>query len=132
MSAEANKAIDRRFFQEGLNKGDLDAVYETFGINSYQSVQRSIEVLREAFPDIHFTIDDQIAEGDRVVTRYTATGTHQGAFMGINATGKRVTWTGIYIRRVVDGKLEEGWHSRDRLDILSQLGATVTPPEAGQ
>jgi len=77
---------------------------------------------RTAFPDVHFTIEDQIAEGDRVVTRWTARGTHQGPLVGIPPTSKQVTMSGIAIYRLVDGKIVEQWGVNDMLGLLQQLG----------
>jgi predicted ester cyclase len=78
--------------------------------------------LDTAFPDLHFTIEDQIAEGDKVVNRVTARGTHLGDFRGIPPTGKQVTVAGITIDRIAGGKLVESWTSWDFLGILQQLG----------
>src|SRR5205823_14624824 len=80
-----------------------------------------------AFPDVHFTVEDIIAEGDKVVTRLTVRGTQQGAFMGIPATGKQTTSTGIDINRIVDGKSVEHWLEMDTLGLLQQLGAVPAP-----
>jgi predicted ester cyclase len=75
-----------------------------------------------AFPDNHFTLEDMVAEGDKVVWRYSATGTHKGDFMGIVASGKHVTTSGIVISRVVNGKLQEDWECADELGLMQQLG----------
>ena len=84
---------------------------------------------RTAFPDLHFTVEDQIAEGDMVANRVTARGTHQGEFMGIAPTGKQVTVTGITIDRIAGDKLEESWASWDFLGLMQQLGAIPEPGE---
>jgi steroid delta-isomerase-like uncharacterized protein len=81
---------------------------------------------RAAFPDLQVTVEDQIAEGDKVVTRYTMRGTHQGAFMGLPPTGKHVTVSGIQIERVVQGQIVEHWRKSDDLGMMQQLGAV--PP----
>ena len=78
---------------------------------------------RGAFPDLHFTLEDVIGEGDRVVVRWTATGTHKAEVMGVPATGKRVAVTGIEVSRFADGKLAETWVNWDALGLLRQLGA---------
>jgi steroid delta-isomerase-like uncharacterized protein len=85
--------------------------------------------MRAVFPDIHFDVEDMIAEGDKVVSRYTVTGTHQGEFMGIPATGKPVKITTIWIHRLADGRIVEGrdWGEWDRLSLLEQLGALSAP-----
>ena len=78
--------------------------------------------LRNAFPDLHFTIDDMIAENDRVVTHYTVRGTHKGEFKGIPATGKQIAVKGTDIDRLVDSKVVECWANLDWLSLLQQLG----------
>jgi steroid delta-isomerase-like uncharacterized protein len=78
--------------------------------------------LRAAFPDVHYTVEDQIAEGDKVVVRYRFRGTHLGAFQGMPPTGKQITYTGILIYRLVDGKIGEQWTEFDLLGFLRQLG----------
>jgi predicted ester cyclase len=75
-----------------------------------------------AFPDLHFTIEDLIAEGDKIVYRYSATGTHKGNLNGIEATGKPVTITGMVISRIVNGKVQEDWEQTDMLGLMQQLG----------
>jgi predicted ester cyclase len=75
-----------------------------------------------AFPDLHFTIEDLIAEGDKIVYRYSATGTHKGDLSGIEATGKPVTITGMVISRVVNGNVQEDWEQTDMLGLMQQLG----------
>ena len=76
-----------------------------------------------AFPDIHFTINDQISEDDKVATRWTFRGTHQGEFMGVTATGKEITVSGVNISRHSNGKYVEDWGNWDGLGALQQLGA---------
>ena len=137
MSTEQNKANARRFYEEVWNQGNLAIADELNAINfvdeSLQPPVRSLEDLkhfvtmyRTAFPDAHFTIEDIIAEGDKVAVRFTATGTHQGDLMGIAPTGKHVTATGISIIRYENGKAMEGWANFDDLGMLQQLG--VIPP----
>lgn len=77
---------------------------------------------RAAFPDLHVQIEDQLAEGDRVATRWTGTGTHNGELAGIPATGKQVTLPGMEIVRIADGKLVEGWEGYDSGTLMRQLG----------
>ena len=83
-------------------------------------------MFRTAFPDGRMTVEDMIAEGDKVVTRYTSRGTHKGDFMGIPATGKEVVSTGIVISRIAEGKIAEDWEEFDGLGFSQQLG--VIPP----
>jgi predicted ester cyclase len=80
-----------------------------------------------AFPDLHFTVEDIIAEGDKVVTRLTCRGTQQGAFMGIPPTGKQATVTAIDINRFAGGKSVEHWLNMDTLGLLQQLGVIPAP-----
>ena len=83
--------------------------------------------LRAAFPDLHFKVEDQIAAGDRVVTRWTASGTHAGEFQGIPADRQAVRITGIDIDRFVDGKVVECWPEVNELGLLQQLGVLPAP-----
>ncbi len=99
-------------------------------VRGRRQVQQVIEAWRAAFPDVRSTVEEQIAEGDRVVTRWTARGTHTGDFQGMAPTGKSFTLTGITIERVVDGKIAEVWVNRDDLGLLSQLGALPAPASA--
>jgi predicted ester cyclase len=87
--------------------------------------------MRTAFPDIHFTVEDLIAEDDKVVVRVTFRGTHQGIFMGIAPTGRQVTGIGVELARLADGKIvEEGWHCYDLLHLLEQLGVVQIRKDA--
>jgi predicted ester cyclase len=84
-------------------------------------------MLREAFPDLHFTVEDQIAAGDRVVTRWAGTGTHEGEFQGIPPTGRKVRISGIDIDRFASGKVVECWPEVNELGLLQQLGVLPAP-----
>jgi steroid delta-isomerase-like uncharacterized protein len=137
MSTEANKALVQRFWEEVFNHQNLAAIDELCVANftyhdmtgAHQgaaAVKDYLSVYLAAFPDQHVTIEDMIAEGDRVVTRWTVRGTHQGPFMDIAPTGKQVTVTGIDITRVVNGKALEDWDTFDTLGLLQQLA--VIPP----
>ena len=90
-----------------------------------------ITAFRTAFPDVQFTIEDIIAEGDKVVGRVTWRGTHQGELMGIQPTGKKVTVEGIDIIHFAGGKAVENWFSGDTLGMMQQMGAIPTPGEGG-
>jgi len=137
MSAKENKARQRRVFEEVLNKGNLAIIPELFA-PSYVShnplleskgpegFKQNVTAVRTAFPDIHCTIEDMVAEGDKVVTRYTSRSTFKGEFMGIAPTGKKVTTTAILITRWVGGKEVEAWEVMDTLGMMQQLG--VVPP----
>ena len=87
-------------------------------------------MFREAFPDIEFAVEDELAEGDRVAMRWSAKGTHRGELMGIPPTGNRVETTGMLIYRVSGGKSAEAWVSGDDLGIMQQIGAIPSPEQA--
>ena len=86
-----------------------------------------VREFRQAFPDFHDTIEDQVAEGDKVVTRFTSQGTQAGEFMGVPPTGKHVRWTGIVVDRIADDKIVESWGSWDMLGMPQQLGGIALP-----
>ena len=145
MSSETNKTVARRFFEEVFSKGNfnvLDEMIATDHVNSGpgtisglpagpEGTKQLVTVYRNAFPDLRFTIDEQIAEGDKVVTRWTALGTHQGELAGIPATGKSSTVTGIAVDRIVNGKIAESWGIFDQFGMMQQLGVIPTPELAG-
>jgi predicted ester cyclase len=134
---EENKKIIHRL-TEVFNKGDLAPVDDFIDTNwvSHQpggvelkgpeGVKQFVTMIRTAFPDFHVTIDDMVAEGDKVALRYTWRGTHKGDFMGIAPTGKQVTGTGIDICRYAGGKEVEVWENPDRLGMLQQIGVVTT------
>ena len=133
MSTEQNKALARRMIEEVWNQGNLALLDEIVAANYVghnpsmtvqgpEGIKQFILMYRSAFPDLHFTIEDMIAEGDRVVTRWSSSGTHRGPLSGIPPTGKHVTGTGIAISRFVDAKFAEGWTEFDLLGVLQQLG----------
>jgi len=129
-----NKRSERRFFEEIWNKGNF-AVANDLVASDYidhdssnssagpESVRQEVSLYRNAFPDLLFAIEDVIAEGDKVVTRLTASGTHERDLPGIPATGKRVTISGIFITRYANGKAAEAWVKFDFLGLYRQLGA---------
>ncbi|HEY7034464.1 MAG TPA: ester cyclase [Thermomicrobiales bacterium] len=131
MALEANKTVIRRFVAEVWNAGNLEIVdqlvhpdYEVPSVGrGPEAVKRNVRTFRAGFPDLTSTIDDLIAEGDRVAARLTLRGTHLGAFRGIAPTGKRVTMQEMAIWQIVDGKLRAGWFEADRLGLRVQLGA---------
>jgi steroid delta-isomerase-like uncharacterized protein len=137
--SEKNKRIDRRFYEVVWNEGNYgfvdevtadDYVYHELPDDIFvgpESMTRNIATMRKAFPDLHFTIEDQIAEGDRVVTRWTAQGTHKALFEGIPPTGKQAVVMGISINRIANGRFVEGWTSFDRLSLLQLLDAVPAP-----
>jgi steroid delta-isomerase-like uncharacterized protein len=134
-AAEANKVLIRRHFAEIWNQRQLDVADELVA-PSYHShfplpgqppgiagFKYAVQSLHTSFPDLTITIDDLIAEDDKVVARLTARGIHQGAFRGILPTGQRVTWIGIRIFRIANGKIAEHWANWDDLGLLQQLGS---------
>ena len=140
MQPEENKAITRRFLEEIFAGGNLELVNEIFAPNFVlhdpsvpqqvrgpEGIRQYIAMYRAAYPDTHFTIEDQIAEGDKVVTRWTGQGTHQGELMGVPPTGRRVTVAGIEVDRIAGGKIEETWVSYDALGMMQQLGVIPLP-----
>jgi steroid delta-isomerase-like uncharacterized protein len=141
MSTEDNKALVRRLYEEVLNQGKLalvdelvapDFVYHNASttIQGREPYKQFLSMYRTASPDLHFTIEDEVTEGDKVVTRYTARGTHLRQFMGIPPTSKQVTVTGIAISRIGSGKVIEEWANADELGLLQQIGAIPTPGQA--
>ncbi len=134
MSVERNKALVRRLveawntrnwavFDEVMAPDYVDH-YALPGLKPGREAYKEAQIsTTNAFPDFQFTIEDMIAEGDKVVVRLTFSGTHRGEFAGIAPTGKRVTYTHIRILRVVRGKFVEDWGFSDRLGALQQLGA---------
>lgn len=137
--AEENKAFVRHWFDNFVS-GNFEAQKEMMAPDHRLHFPLSPEPMdpethiganrgfKAAVPDLHFTIEDQIAEGDKVVTRWTARGTHKGEFQGLPPTGNAIEFRGINIMRVVDGKNVEEWDAFDTLALMQQLGAV---PPAG-
>lgn len=125
MSIEKNKAVVRRLWEEVWNQNNLNVCDEIFDNEYAEHEKRFAPKMRMAFPDLHFTVEDMIAEDHKVVTRLTLTGTHQGEFMGIAATGKSIKVTGTWIHRLSDNRIVEGreWGEWDALEMMKQLGA---------
>ena len=95
-----------------------------------EDVKRFVGEFRSAFPDFHTTIEDQIAEDDKVATRWTMRGTHEGEFRGIAPTGRQISVTGIGIFRFSEGKVVESWDNFDQLGMMQQLGVIPTPEQS--
>jgi predicted ester cyclase len=123
MTAE-NKAIARHIYEDLWNSGNLNVADEIF-VNA-EGVKKYIATFRAAFPDIQHTIEDLIAEGDQIMVRFTARGTHQGAWKGIAPTGKQVTYTGMTILQIVNGKVTKHYTEWDALGLMQQIGAVPT------
>ncbi len=144
MSLEENKAIVRSIFEDGLNKGEVDKITELTATDFFdhdihvetgmpggpEDLREALVAIRRGFPDIDVTIEDIIAEGDKVVVRNTWRGTHQGEFNGIPATGRRIEIGGIVIWRIENGKISERWATIDTLSLLQQLGVIPTPEQS--
>jgi steroid delta-isomerase-like uncharacterized protein len=145
MSTEENKALVQRYYEAGSmgKEAFIAAVDELFapdyvwhGTGVFPDMdpagmKQMAPALYTAFPDQHYTLEDQIAEGDKVVHRFTMRATHQGEYMGVPATGKVVTMTGILISRIAGGKFVEDWQSPDLLGLLQQLGAIPQMAQTG-
>jgi steroid delta-isomerase-like uncharacterized protein len=145
MGLEENKVVVRRFVEEVQSQHRLDLVDELFdpdyidhavpaGMPPAQGTgyfKQFYTMMLQAFPNVHATIHDQIAEGDKVTTRKTFRGTHQGEFMGIPPTGKDIELLVIDVFRVNSSKLVEHWGAWDRLSMLEQLGAMPPPKGKG-
>lgn len=145
MSIEQNKALVRRMVEEIFNRGNIGRADEFLapdfveheelppGMPSgREGVTQLTAMLRRAFPDFKATIDDMVAEGDKVVLRMTWRGTHKGEFMGVPPTGKSVSFGVIDIIRVAGGKLAEHWGQMDSMGLMQQLGAIPAPGDAGR
>jgi steroid delta-isomerase-like uncharacterized protein len=137
MSTEENKTLMRHFYEEVFNQKNVAAIDDfiapTFVNHSasqlgltagdLEHVTQFVSMVMQVFPDLHYTVEDLVAEGDKVVARLTISGTQQGAFMGIPSTGKHATISDIEIFRITGGKAVETWVQVDFLGLLQQLGA---------
>jgi steroid delta-isomerase-like uncharacterized protein len=143
MSAE-NKTLARRVREEIWNGKPLSVVDQVIDVKCVSHVsdpitpdfgsgpegfKKLVSLYRSAFPDAHLNIDDILADGDKVMVRWTARATHKGQLLNLAATSKRVTVTGIDVYRISDGRIQEMWISWDALGFLQQLGAV---PALGQ
>ena len=140
--SEANKSLVRRWFEEVWNQGREETIDELFSakgvgyglgdtdapLHGPAGFKPFVANLRGALPDIHMTIDDILAEGDRVTVRISVEGTHKGGQLGVAPSGKRVGIAGIVIVRIANGQIVEGWNSWDQLGLLRHIGAL---PAAG-
>lgn len=138
MSTEQNKAVIQRLFNEVWTQKNGTAIDELFipDFVAYRAsrpvmqgtagLKRMVEGLALTFGDCHSAIDDLIAEGDRVVARWTLRGTHTGEWRGIAPTGKPITITGITIHRIADGKIAELWAEEDWLGLMQQVGGLAS------
>ena len=140
--SEQSKAAARGVF-EAWQRGDLDALdelvapdamdhdaYNPYREEGLEGLKKLIQMYRAAFPDTRFTIEEQVAEGDLVATRWSASGTNEGELMGNPATGRSVNISGISIDRIQDGKVVESWGNWDTLGMFQQLGLAAQPEQA--
>jgi steroid delta-isomerase-like uncharacterized protein len=140
---ENNKTLVRREVEEIFSEGKLDVADEIYTsdfvdydlvlsqtMNGPEEMKEYVDMYRSAFPDLRVTLEDQVAEGDKVVNRWTARGTHQGEYMGVSPTGKEVQFAGIHISRVEEGKIAENWEVYDLMALMRQIGAAH--PQQGE
>jgi steroid delta-isomerase-like uncharacterized protein len=142
MPAEQNEATIRRAYEELWNERNVDVVDELVNEDflnhaappdrrrGRQSLKDVVRMFQNAFPDFRYEVADVISDGEKVAVRDVFRGTHQGDFMGIPATGNRVTMEAIHIYRLSGGKLAEHWVARDDLGMMRQLGVFPAPGEA--
>ena len=142
MSAEENKAVVRRAYEE-VNRGDLDAsagyvspdMVRNGELAGREADKRRDEAMLAAFPDLHYDIEDLVAEGDKVVARWRMTGTQEGELAGptmsIPPSGKRLDVWGLSLYRIENGMATEIWENFDRMEFLGQLGV-LPPPEQSE
>ena len=135
MSAEENKRIAKEFFERIWNQGDESAIDEFIPVDAAgndpdfgsgrEGFKSQWRKWRQAFPDLHFECIDFVAEGDKVLTRWTFTGTHQGEFLGAPATGKKIKVEGMSLDRIENGLVAEGFDGWDNYGFRKQLGLIV-------
>src|ERR671921_272666 len=146
MSVEENKDLTRRSW-EIVTEGSLDTLEDALGevyaedivmhepdedVRGIEGLKQFVSMIRSALPDLRITLEDDIAEGEKVVSRWRAQGTHQGELMGIAPTGNQVAITGITIHRIEDGKIVEEWENWDALGLMQHIGAVPSPEEQAQ
>ena len=141
--SEENKALARRSW-EVVAQGSLDTLEDALAqvyadgfilheagdvFVGIQGLAQFVSMMRSALPDLRITIEDDISEGDKVVTRWIAQGTHQGELMGAAPTGNQVTATGITVHRIEEDKIVEEWSNWDALGMMHQIGAVPSPQQ---
>ena len=141
--SEENKALTRRSWlivSEGSLETLGDALQEVYAedivmhepdedVRGIEGLKQFVSMIRSALPDLRITLEDDIAEGNKVVSRWGAQGTHQGELMGIAPTGNHVAITGITIHRIENGKIVEEWENWDALGLMQQIGAVASPEQ---
>lgn len=141
---KANRLIGRRVLLEMWGAGDLDVADELYApdyvdhvgrgpeasrVVGPQGIKQAVTMFRTAFPDLRYVVEEEMAERDLVWTRFSATGTHLGAFLGVAPTGRTVSYTGMDLNRIAEGKIVESWVNYDALALLQQVG--LVPPVEG-
>ena len=132
--SEQNKTLARRWFEDLFSRGDLDAAEEILSAEFLDHLPREeergieelkdyVSIYRTAFPDIEDTVEEIVAEADKVVVRWRSRGTHQGEFMGVAPTGRRVAFTGMRLFRIAGDVIAESWVNIDERGLQEQLGA---------
>ena len=144
MSTNDNKNVIKTFIEDVINQGRLeqadDIVMDDFveldplpgQAQGREGLKEMIRHMRSAFPDIRWTIDEMVAEGNKVLTRFTWSGTHQGTFLGVPATGRRITVKGMVIDRLEAGKMADSRILMDTLGMMQQLGALPVPAASNE
>ncbi len=138
LALQRNKGVIHRYFEEWGNRGDTKAADELIATNvtlhsppavlhSLDEYKKGMSAFHSAFPDLHFTVEDVVAEGDKVVVRWSLRGTHLGDYQGRPATGKTVSVTGMSLFRLADAKIQEITVNMDRLGQWQQLGWLAEP-----
>lgn len=140
MSTETNKAIVQRYTEQVWNQQRRELFEEFIAENvvhhgipaspGLEGMKQGYDMSLKASPDLQLTIDDAIAEGDKVVARWTSRGTHQGELLGIPGTGKQMTQSGVSIYRLANARIVELWFLADNMSLMQQLGVIPTPDAA--
>lgn len=141
MSVQNNKLLIREYIEKVVNTGNVNDIEKYISPDYYEGNKPSGQIVgiegakqhilgvRRTYPDLHLTVEQQIAEGDWVVTRITARGTHQGSWLGMKPTGKKVTITGVNIEKVIDGRIVEHGGAANTLEALLEIGAVKVVSE---
>ncbi len=142
MNTESNKTIVRRFYDEVMSQGNLDVLDDVMDENfvdhgealfgspqGRDTLRQGIAATHGILPDLNVHLEDVIAEGDLVGVRGTMRCTHLGTFLGVPATGHELSWKGIAMFRIADGKIVERWFNSDSVSLVRQLGLAVAPTE---
>ena len=138
MSVDENKALVRRFYEEVWDRGNSDFAFEVFAddyirhdlrptgaLPGPEGQKRIADDFRAAFPDLRVTVDLMVGEGDYVVGRWTASGTHLGSWGALEATGRQATFSAVNVFRIENGKVVEIWNHRDDFGLSEQIGSVI-------